>query len=61
LAISNYRINVPTSGYGAGKDDVEGMTLPDNSGNIIIDVRNIGGPSGERMDILGRMAHELEH
>jgi RHS repeat-associated protein len=52
----NYRIDASgTEGTG------EGFLSADNRGNVLVSVRNIGGPSGETMDMNGRFAHEIEH
>jgi RHS repeat-associated protein len=55
----SYRIDATPTNY--SKEQTEGQTGPDDSGNIIIGVRNRGGASGEKLDIFGRLAHELEH
>jgi len=55
----NYRINVTDKI--SGKAETEGKTVPDQQGNILVSIRNIGGPQGEKMGINGRFAHELEH
>jgi hypothetical protein len=39
----------------------EGFLSADKHGNVLVNVRNVGGPAGETMDIKGRLAHELEH
>jgi RHS repeat-associated protein len=54
----NYVIALGTKGF---KGDAEGKTEPDNEGNIIVGIRNIGGSQGEKFDLHGRFAHELEH
>ncbi len=55
----NYRIDATPTNY--AKESTEGTTGPDGQGNIVIGVRNRGGATGERSDIFGRLAHELEH
>ena len=54
----NYVIKLGTKGF---SETAEGNVLPDNNGNIVVGIRNIGGASGEKYDLNGRFAHELEH
>lgn len=46
----------------AASETAEGNTVPDAAGeNILVRIRNIGGPNGEKLDRNGRFAHEFEH
>ena len=53
---------IPVLGGQQASPTAEGNTVPDAAGqNILIRIRNIGGPQGEKLDRNGRFAHELEH
>jgi RHS repeat-associated protein len=53
---------IPVLGGRQASESAEGNTVPDAAGeNILVRIRNIGGPQGEKMDRNGRFAHELEH
>jgi RHS repeat-associated protein len=53
----NYVITLTTKGFDR---NAEGYTRPDKDGNITIALKNEGNGS-EKLDLNGRMAHELEH
>jgi RHS repeat-associated protein len=55
----NYLVNVTTSEL-SGSHEAEGRTSTDGT-NVLVTIRNIGGPQGEKFSIEGRFAHELEH
>jgi RHS repeat-associated protein len=53
---------IPVLGGKQSSETVEGNTVPDAAGeNILVRIRNVGGPQGEKLDRNGRFAHELEH
>ena len=55
----NYIIEV---GGKQSSEFVEGNTVPDDQGvNILVRIRQVGGPNGEKFERNGRFAHELEH
>jgi len=55
----NYLVNVTTSEL-SGSHEAEGRTSTDGT-NVLVTIRNIGGPHGEKFSIEGRFAHEFEH
>jgi RHS repeat-associated protein len=55
----NYLVNVTTSEL-SGSHEAEGRTSTDGA-NVLVTIRNIGGPQGGKFSIEGRFAHELEH
>jgi RHS repeat-associated protein len=53
---------IPVLGGKQASETAEGNTVPDAAGeNILVRIRNVGGPQGEKLDRNGRFAHELEH
>jgi RHS repeat-associated protein len=55
----NYVVNV-TSKELDGSHEAEGSTSTDGT-NVLVTIRNIGGPQGEKFSMEGRFAHEFEH
>jgi hypothetical protein len=49
-----------TSNEFGGSHETEGRTSTDGT-NVIVTIRNIGGPQGEKFSLEGRFAHEFEH
>jgi RHS repeat-associated protein len=53
---------IPVVGGKQSSAAAEGNTTPDAKGeNILVRIRNDGGPHGEKLDMNGRFAHETEH
>ena len=55
----NYLVNVTTKEL-EGRHEAEGRTSTDGT-NVLVTIRNIGGPQGEKFSIDARFAHEFEH
>lgn len=55
----NYLVNVVANEID-GSHETEGRTSTDGT-NVLVTIRNVGGPEGEKFTMEGRFAHEFEH